>query len=135
MFADWHPLHMICMLILGTFLIIAFAYLFKSVNRLDLILRANAPDDIEDDDTAGLLDEAWGIIANAGGGDWTKESEEWQRAAERWRARYFKDTGVKFDAPENPQHVVSASTEPWPPIPGPLSARDDDTTRGPRPPV
>src|ERR1035441_4032176 len=23
---------------------------------------------------------AWGIIANAGGGDWTQETEEWQQA-------------------------------------------------------
>lgn len=32
---------------------------------------------------------AWGIIANAGGGDWTKETKEWQEAAARWRDEYF----------------------------------------------
>jgi len=31
------------------------------------------------------LEIAWGIIANAGGGDWIKEGAEWTTAAERWR--------------------------------------------------
>jgi len=31
------------------------------------------------------LELAWGIIANASGGDWSKESQEWQDAANRWR--------------------------------------------------
>lgn len=35
----------------------------------------------------GAMDEAWGIIANAGGGDWLRESEEWQREAAKWRDR------------------------------------------------
>ncbi len=37
-----------------------------------------------------LLEAAWGIIANAGGSDWTRESEEWREAAARWRDEYFK---------------------------------------------
>jgi len=37
-----------------------------------------------------LLEYAWGIIANAGGGDWTKESKDWQEAAARWRDRYHQ---------------------------------------------
>jgi hypothetical protein len=32
---------------------------------------------------------AWGVIANAGGGDWKRETEEWQGATARWRDRYF----------------------------------------------
>lgn len=32
-----------------------------------------------------LLEIAWGVIANASGGDWTKENKEWQDAAARWR--------------------------------------------------
>ena len=36
-----------------------------------------------------LLEVAWGLIANAGGGDWTKETPEWQDAAARWRDNYF----------------------------------------------
>ena len=34
------------------------------------------------------LELAWGIIANSSGGDWKRESEEWQLAAVRWRDRY-----------------------------------------------
>lgn len=37
-----------------------------------------------------LLELAWGIIANAGGGNWEKETAEWQDAAVRWRDNYFK---------------------------------------------
>lgn len=36
-----------------------------------------------------LLELAWGIIANAGGGNWYVETAEWQDAAARWRDRYF----------------------------------------------
>ncbi len=36
-----------------------------------------------------LLEVAWGIIANANGGDWDKATPEWKEAAERWRDRYF----------------------------------------------
>ena len=35
-----------------------------------------------------LVEYAWGIIANAGGGDWRNESDEWQGAAIRWRTQY-----------------------------------------------
>lgn len=45
---------------------------------------------------AGILDKhleaeeiAWGIIANASGGDWTKQSSIWKEAAARWRDNYF----------------------------------------------
>lgn len=34
------------------------------------------------------IEAAWGIIANAGGGDWLKESPEWVVAAMKWRDRY-----------------------------------------------
>jgi hypothetical protein len=34
---------------------------------------------------AAELEMAWGIIANAGGGDWSKETPEWQEAAAKWR--------------------------------------------------
>ena len=35
-----------------------------------------------------MLEVAWGIIANAGGGNWELESETWNDAAVRWRERY-----------------------------------------------
>ena len=47
---------------------------------------------------AGLLehiDLAWGVIANAGDGDWSKESEQWRGAAERWRDRYIAGLGLE----------------------------------------
>jgi hypothetical protein len=36
-----------------------------------------------------LLESAWGIIANANGGDWDKATPEWKDAAIRWRDNYF----------------------------------------------
>jgi len=35
------------------------------------------------------LELAWGVIANAGGGDWSRESADWQSAAIKWRDQYF----------------------------------------------
>lgn len=37
-----------------------------------------------------LLENAWGLLANAGGGDWARESVEWADAAGRWRDDYHK---------------------------------------------
>ena len=37
-------------------------------------------------DAAEML---WIVLANVSGGDWTKQSQEWQEAAERWRDNYF----------------------------------------------
>ena len=47
-----------------------------------------------------MRDSAWGIIANAGGGDWDKESPEWKAAAERWRDTYLNalpDSGLDVE--------------------------------------
>ena len=35
-----------------------------------------------------LIETAWGIIANSGGGNWENENPEWVRAAVKWRQRY-----------------------------------------------
>ncbi len=37
-------------------------------------------------DAAEML---WIVLANVSGGDWTKQSKEWQDAAARWRDNYF----------------------------------------------
>jgi hypothetical protein len=37
-------------------------------------------------DAAEML---WVVLANVSGGDWTKQSQEWQEAAARWRDYYF----------------------------------------------
>ncbi len=39
--------------------------------------------------TNNQLLAAWQIIANAGGGNWELESEEWQIKAIKWRAGVF----------------------------------------------
>lgn len=46
------------------------------------------------------LAEAWNIIANAGGGDWTKESKDWQRAAHNYGVRYGYRKGELIPEPE-----------------------------------
>ena len=38
------------------------------------------------EDAAEML---WVTLANVSGGDWTKQSAEWQEAAARWRDAYF----------------------------------------------
>lgn len=38
-------------------------------------------------DAAEML---WTVVANVSGGDWTKQSAEWQTAAARWRDAYHK---------------------------------------------
>lgn len=35
-------------------------------------------------DAEGLVSWAWSVIANAGGGDWDNETQEWRLAARRW---------------------------------------------------
>lgn len=35
-----------------------------------------------------LIEDAWGIIANAGGGNWRLETPDWNDAAVGWRGRY-----------------------------------------------
>ena len=35
-----------------------------------------------------LNELAWGIIANAYGGDWSNATEEWHRAAAKWREHW-----------------------------------------------
>lgn len=37
-----------------------------------------------------LLHAAWGLIANAGAGDWERETPTWRAAASRWRDRYHE---------------------------------------------
>ena len=35
------------------------------------------------------MELAWGLIANAHGGDWNKAPKDWREAAEKWRDRYL----------------------------------------------
>ena len=47
-----------------------------------------------------LLELAWIVIANVGGGDWSRESAEWQSAAADWREDYFRALRRKDTEPE-----------------------------------
>lgn len=51
-----------------------------------------------------MLEMAWGLIANASGGNWSKESKEWQDAAAAWRDRWCS-------APQWPQDHAAALAE------------------------
>jgi hypothetical protein len=44
---------------------------------------------MSDDIKLDALYQAWTIIANASGGDWSQQSDEWQEAAKRWRDEVF----------------------------------------------
>jgi hypothetical protein len=39
-------------------------------------------------DLLELLDDAWRIICNVSGGDWSKQSVEWHTAARNFREKY-----------------------------------------------
>jgi hypothetical protein len=49
-----------------------------------------------------LLDEAWGIIANAGGGIWDGQDEDWVAAACTWRDRYHRTLNIQVGMGEMP---------------------------------
>jgi len=52
--------------------------------------------------TKDLLDTAWAVIANAGGGNWTTEPKDWREAAEKWRDRYFDAIRPSDDPVQRP---------------------------------
>lgn len=44
----------------------------------------------EPDDREELLEMAWGIIANAYGGEWDQAPPNWRQAARTWRLLYHE---------------------------------------------
>jgi len=38
----------------------------------------------------GAAEMLWAVLANVSGGDWTRQTEEWQVYAARWRDNYFE---------------------------------------------
>jgi len=42
-----------------------------------------------------FITDAWGLIANAYGGDWEKATPDWKGAAERWREKFLDYCGNK----------------------------------------
>lgn len=59
--------------------------------EVEKLLNEKKPEEIEDHTSLlSALETAWGIIANAGNGDWKNESQDWQKAANRFRDTYHK---------------------------------------------
>lgn len=50
-----------------------------------------------------LAETAWSIIANASGGDWSRENAEWNQAAARWRDDYhaMPESSARAEAPKD----------------------------------
>ena len=58
------------------------------------------------------LEFAWTIVCNAGGGDWARESKDWQDAADRLRTQYF--ALLKISLPTEPKFVEDETYDrPW----------------------
>jgi hypothetical protein len=53
-----------------------------------------------------LLDGAWGLIANAGGGDWSKETGHWQRVAAAWRDKAFGTLPAVVNSEQSPEDAA-----------------------------
>lgn len=41
-----------------------------------------------------MIEYAWAIIANVSGGDWSKQSKEWIKAARKWREEAFSKSRI-----------------------------------------
>lgn len=61
-----------------------------------------------------LLEEAWGIIANANGADWATKLDDWSMAATRWRDKWLRQTYPPVPSIEARAEAVQAriSAEP-----------------------
>lgn len=60
--------------------------LLLCVGELKALLHAGEVPQPSMADAAEML---WVVLANVSGGDWTKQTQEWQEAAARWRDNYF----------------------------------------------
>ena len=54
------------------------------------------------------VEAAWGLIANAWGGDWDMATDEWREAAGRWRDRYWNGGRNRFSGDEVDEVVSEA---------------------------
>jgi hypothetical protein len=76
--------------------------------------------------TADLLEFAWGIIANAGGGNWDRETDEWRESAVRFRERWFVLIGTARMDPAPEAHICNKCKKPY--VPGTLCFPVPDAT-------
>ncbi len=70
-----------------------FSDVDATVVSVDWMLRAwndipVSKDELQDSFQMDMLEAAWGIIADAGGGNWQTQGDDWQLAAEKWRDGY-----------------------------------------------
>lgn len=65
-------------------------------------------------DAAEML---WSVVANASGGDWSKQSPEWQAAAARWRDAYHHALTAYLDVRKELTLAAEAPAEPPTPEP------------------
>lgn len=63
---------------------------------------------LQNHERLNALEWGWSIIANAGGGDWAKESKDWQEAAAKWRDQYHEILRTREKQPHEPP-------KPWTP--------------------
>jgi hypothetical protein len=63
---------------------------------------------MSDDIKLDALYQAWTIIANVSGGDWSQQSDEWQEAAKRWRDEVFHPLLGGSVSPPPPDAVIAA---------------------------
>lgn len=52
--------------------------------------------------------DAWGVIANAGEGNWPSESDDWQEAAARWRDKYLGNASAREGRSEAASATIPA---------------------------
>lgn len=67
--------------------------------------------ELERDAALRLLERAWGVIANAGGGDWTRENAEWQQAAAVWRDLWREMADTTKARPNQPSDLPPVTAE------------------------
>lgn len=69
----------------------AIADLLRERDRHDLETGAACGQDTElaSDPATRALEAAWGVIANVSEGDWSKQTDEWRGAAERFRDQHW----------------------------------------------
>ena len=72
-------------------------------NRESKLYKGHAPDCIytKAAQYEDLLEAAWTIIANAGEGNWGRESSDWQKAAIDWREKYHQLDFLKGEPEES----------------------------------
>jgi len=66
------------------------------------------------------MELAWGIIANAYGGDWDKASPDWKEAAEKWRDEQWGPALSQFGYSRTPEELAQQGADSLvPPAPVP----------------